>query len=233
MAKIILLISLSCLTSGSILLFIKSYTFLNILFNNWFLITISVLFSLSFLFIITLSKKTKNNLIKNYSEIELKEEQFNMFLLFYGITILLVEFILNIFIKRNKYELIFILFFAVLLLFTYVIKTKTKFFVDNYKILFTIFYLIFFAYSILIVTSNPLDIFSYISLIINLFFSYYIFKNILYYLNFTVFSLLLIIILFFQKIIDTNLFLLIPISVPLETTHPPLVKSFSIIGSKS
>lgn len=182
---------------------------MNILYNNWFLITISVLFSLSFLFIITLSKKTKNNLIKNYSEIELKEEQFNMFLLFYGITILLVEFILNIFIKRNKYELIFILFFAVLLLFTYVIKTKTKFFVDNYKILFTIFYLIFFAYSILIVASNPLDIFSYISLIINLFFSYYIFKNILYYLNFTVFSLLLIIILFFQKIIDTNLLIIL------------------------
>ena len=209
MSQILSLLYLSCLTSGNNFFIIKIYSLACVFINNWFAYVSTIIFFSAILFFATLSKKTKNNFIKNYSEIDLKEEQFNMFLLFYGISILLVEIILEIFTERKKNELILKLIFAALLLTTHIIKTKTKFFVNSFSALFTLFYLIFFGYSIFIVIYNPIDLFSYITLIINLFFSYYVFKNIFHYLNFTVFVLLFIIVLFSQNIINTNLLLML------------------------
>jgi PAS domain S-box-containing protein len=181
-------------------------TLLYFFLNNWLASLILILF---ICFIIYLPSFFKNNFIKSYAEIDIKEEQFNIFLLFYGVTILFEELILELFIDLNDKAFIIKLVFCGLLFSLYFFKTKTNLLKKQFTLVFTVFFLMFFIYSIYIILNNPYELFSYLTLIINLFFSYYVFKKIVTYLIFIVLVLVIIIEIYFQKILAPNIFVIL------------------------
>ena len=169
-----------------------SFSTIYFFLKKWYLVFIFILLIFYFLYEVLLFRINKKNLNIN-SNCKLKEEQFNLFLLFYGIAIPLTEIILELFLKTNSKEIQTKIALGLCLLLFYWINKKSKLFKKHISILFVGFYLLFIVYTIYNILHKPFEMFSYALLFLNLFFSYYIIKNLIQYIFFTIIVLLLII----------------------------------------
>ena len=161
------------------------------LLKKWYITLSSILIIFYVLYEILLLKNNKK--INLNSNNKLKEEQFNSFLLFYGIAIPLVEVIFCSFFKFNINELWNKLTIGILLLLLYWINIKTKIFHKYNSYLFIGCMSMLAIIIIKNLLNKPFELFPSIILLISLFFFYFIFKSIVKILFFiTLISLLII-----------------------------------------
>ena len=137
-------------------------------FERWFVSVTVALISFYFAFIFYISKKKNNNFITNYSEFAPKEEQYNMYLLFFGIAIPLVEIILELFHIRTKSQLILKSVFGIVLLSLYFINTKTDLLKKSFKSIFIFIYLSFFIFNLYNIIYVQFELIVYIGLIMRI-----------------------------------------------------------------
>lgn len=182
---------------------------LNFFFQKWFIALTIALILFYFGVVSYLSKKKNNSFITNYTEFAPKVEQYNMYLLFFGIAIPLVEVILELFHIRTKSQLLIKSAFGISLLSIYFINTKTDLLKKSFKSIFILIYLSFFAFNLYNIIYVPFELIVYISLILNIFISYYVFKNMMQYLLFMAIIFLLTISLYQQDILNTNLIVIL------------------------
>ena len=176
-------------------------------FNKWFIgLTLIIV---SFYFIFLMLKSKNKNFINNYSEFAPKEEQYNMYLLFFGIAIPLVEIILEIFHIRATSQIILKSLFGLLLLGVYFINTKTSLLKKSFKPIFIFIYLSFFVFNLYNIVYYQFELFVYVGLLVNIFISYYIFKNLIQYLVFISILFLITLSLNEQDILSTNLIVIL------------------------
>ena len=175
-----------------------------VIFKNWFVV-ILLFILITFIFSVILFVRYKKiNFIKSFSEFAPKEEQHNMYLLFMGLAIPIVEVILEIYKIRVHSHLISKLLFGALLIGIYFLNTKTTIFKKHFSSFFIIFYLLYYIYNAYNAIQTPFELYPFVALIVNFFICYYVFKNILQYWIFTILMLLFTIILYQLQLIPNN-----------------------------
>ena len=163
------------------------------------------------------SLKKKLNL-HNHSAFEPKEQQYELYLLFFGITIPLIESILEIFKVRATSFLVPNVLIALGLLIFYLLCTRTTFFSKRIKFIFLAFY---FGYFILIAANvffNDFELICYISLVLLYFLSYFVLKNILHYWLFVITCLMILISSYGFELIPHNYTIILICSFIITTT---------------
>lgn len=178
-------------------------------FKEWFILISLAIIIIYILFVFFINKKKKDSFIKNFSSYVAKEEQYNMYLLFLGISVISVEIILEIFKIRNSSQLILKTIFGLFLISIYLLNAKTKLLKNSFSTIFILLYLSYFSYNIYNIIYKPFELFSYVSLIVNFFLSYYVFKNLLQYWTFVSIVFLFTISLFQQDILPTDLVIIL------------------------
>jgi len=163
------------------------------------------------------SLKTKLN-FRNHSEIEPKEQQYELFLLFFGITIPLVESILEIFHVRTTSFLIPNILIGIVLIGFYMLSTKSAFFAKRIEGVFLLCYFGYFGLTVAYVFFNDFELINYIGLILTYFLSYFVFKNILHYWLFVITCLLLLISSYGFELIPHNYTIILICAFILTTT---------------
>ena len=160
-----------------------SYIFsLAIAINSY--VIIALLLIVMFLFYMAIHKTSKKRLnlnISKYDEFEPKEEQFRIYFLFFGITIPLVETIVNFFEIRNTDYLLVNFTIGGLLLLFYFLSNNIPSVFKNINAIFIAFYLTYFCFIGYNVFFKPFELISYIYFIIGFFLSYFVLKNIRQY----------------------------------------------------
>ena len=184
--------------SLSLLNWLKIYYKLNQLFslvsiNSYIIIGLLLLILLLFYIAINKTLQKKLNLNKNYSEFEPKEEQFRIYFLFFGITIPLIETIVDVFELRRGNHMAINYTAGILLLLFYLLSNKSSFFHKYINHIFRVSFFAYFAFIIYNVFFEPFELLSYIAIIITFFLSYFVIKNIIQYWIFVscVFSILI------------------------------------------
>jgi len=165
------------------------FTFSNI--NLLVIITLLILLYASFFF--TSKTLTKSLNLNNYNDFEPRERQYSFFLLFFGISIPLIEVILNYFDVRNKNYLFVNVTVGLILISFYNLCTKTVFFQKRINQVFVLCYFSYLTFIIYNVYFKEFELISFVSLIVALFLSYFIFKNILHYWVFIITLFLLLV----------------------------------------
>lgn len=178
-------------------------------FKEWFILISLVIIIIYILFVFFINKKKKDSFIKNFSSYVAKEEQYNMYLLFLGISVISVEIILEIFKIRNSSQLILKTIIGLFLISIYLLNAKTKLLKNSFSTIFILLYLSYFSYNIYNIIYKPFELFSYVSLIVIFFLSYYVFKNLLQYWTFVSIVFLFTINLFQQDILPTDLVIIL------------------------
>lgn len=178
-------------------------------FREWFILISLAIIIIYILFVFFINKKKKNSFIKNFSSYVAKEEQYNMYLLFLGISVISVEIILEIFQIRNSSQLVLKILIGLFLISIYLLNTKTKLLKNSFSTIFIVLYLTYFSYNIYNIIYKPFELFSYVSLIVNFFLSYYVFKSLLQYWTFVSIVFLFTISLFQQDILPTDLVIIL------------------------
>ncbi|WP_264521750.1 hypothetical protein [Flavobacterium sp. N1994] len=166
------------------------FTFSNT--NNLIIIAILLLLLYGAYFATNKSLKKKLNL-SSRSEFDAKEQQYSLYLLFFGISIPLIETILEIFQVRSQSLLATNILIGIILLTLYLLCTKTVFFAKHISKVFTVCYFGYFGMSFYNVFFRPFELMCYVSLIIIYFLSYFALKNILHYWLFVITILLLLV----------------------------------------
>lgn len=166
------------------------FTFSNT--NNLIIIAVLLLILYGAYFATSNSLKTKLNL-RYQSELEPKEQQFELYLLFFGITIPLVESILEIFHVRQASFLIPNVLIGILLIACYLLCTRNAFFAKRINAIFLLCYFGYFSLIVTYVFFKEFELICYVSLILIYFLSYFVLKNILHYWLFVITCLLLLI----------------------------------------
>ncbi|MEO5775995.1 MAG: PAS domain S-box protein [Flavobacterium sp.] len=166
------------------------FTFSNT--NSLIIIAILLLLLYTAYFATSTSLKKKLNL-RNHSEFEPKGQQYELYLLFFGITIPLVESILEIFHVRATSFLIPDVLIGIGLLFFYLLCTRNKFFAKHINAVFLCCYFGYFGLIVTYVFFQDFELICYVSLILIYFLSYFVLKNILHYWLFVITCLLLLI----------------------------------------
>lgn len=166
------------------------FTFSNT--NNLIIIAVLLLILYGAYFATSNSLKTKLNL-RNQSELEPKEQQYELYLLFFGITIPLVESILEIFHVRKASFLIPNVLIGILLIACYLLCTRTEFFAKRINAVFLLCYFGYFGLIVTYVFFKEFELICYVSLVLIYFLSYFVLKNILHYWLFVITCLMLLI----------------------------------------
>jgi PAS domain S-box-containing protein len=162
------------------------------------------------LFYITITKtlQKKLNLNNKYSNFESKEEQFRLYFLSFGISIPLIETIVDVFQLRATSHLAVNFSFGLILLIFYFLSRRFK--KNSYtNISFPTFYIIYFCYIVFNVFFLPFELISYISLIIVFFLSYFVIRNIIRYWVFAICCLVLLLFAYQENLIDNKLIMLL------------------------
>ncbi|WP_293889842.1 PAS domain S-box protein [Flavobacterium sp.] len=161
--------------------------------------------------------KKKLNL-RNHSEFEPKEQQYELYLLFFGITIPLVESILEIFKVRATSFLVPNISIGIALITFYLLCTRTSFFAKNIKAVFLLCYFGYFGLVLYYLFFKDFELICYVSLIIIYFLSYFVLKNILHYWLFVITCLMLLISSYGFELIPHNYTIILICSFILTTT---------------
>jgi PAS domain S-box-containing protein len=156
------------------------------------------------LFYVAISKtlQKKLNLSNKYSDFEPNADQFRIYLLFFGITIPLVEIIVDVFEIRATSHLAINLPVGGLLLALYFLTGRYDFFYKHLNQIFTFLYLSYFCYIAYNVFFKPFELLAYVGLILGFFLSYFVIKNITRYWLFVFISILALAIAYSGKFID-------------------------------
>lgn len=185
--------------------------------NSLIIIAVLLLLLYSAYFATSNSLKTKLNL-RNQSEIEPKEQQYTLYLLFFGITIPLVESILEIFNVRSTSFLIPNVFVGIILIIFYLLCTRTRFFAKYINPLFLFCFFGYLSIDIYYVFFTKFELINYIGLILIYFLSYFVLKNILHYWLFVITCLLLLISSYGFQLIPNNYTIILICAFILTTT---------------
>jgi len=138
-------------------------------------------------------------------DFEPREEQFRIYSLFFGITLPLVETVINFFELRPQSQLAlnYIIGFSLLSLF--LLSKKNNFLYRNINVIFTSIYLAYFCFMTYMVFFHPFEMTAYITLIITFFLSYFVIKTIQQYWFFVGGVLLFLIVAYNLQVSDTKL----------------------------
>jgi len=171
-------------------------------------IVIALLLIVMFLFYMAIQKTLQNRLtLANSKEdnFEPREEQFRIYSLFFGITLPLVETVINFFELRphSQLALNYIIGFSLLSLF--LLSKKNNSLYRNINTIFTCIYLAYFCFMTYMVFFNPFEMTAYITLIITFFLSYFVLKTIQQYWIFVGCVLFFLIVAYNLQLSDTKL----------------------------
>ncbi|MCF6128996.1 PAS domain S-box protein [Flavobacterium sp. AS60] len=160
--------------------------------DNLIIIAVLLLLLYGAYFATSNSLKKKLNL-RNHSEFEPKEQQYELYFLFFGITIPLVESILEIFQVRTKSFLVPNVLIGITLLGLYLLCTRTRFFARNINSVFLVCYILYFGIDVYYLFFNEFELINFVGIILVYFLSFFVLKNILHYWLFVITCLLLLI----------------------------------------
>jgi len=180
----------------------KLVSFANI--NSYIIISLLLIVLLLFYIAVSKTLQKKLNLSNKYSEFEPKEEQFRIYFLFFGITIPLIETMVDVFQLRASSHLVINFSVGALLLSLYFLSSTNKAFYKYINLIFTVFYFSYLCYIAYNAFFQPFELISYIGLIVGFFLSYFVIKNIIQYWFFAIFSLLLLIIAYRYEIMESK-----------------------------
>lgn len=191
------------------------FTFSNT--NNLIIIVILLLLLYGAYFATSNSLKNKLNL-KNRSEFDPKEQQYSLYLLFFGISIPLTQSILEIFHVRSESYLVPNVLVGIGLITFYILCTKTIFFARYINYIFKFCFFLYFGFVVYTVFFGGDELISYVSLIVFYFLSYFVLKNILHYWLFVITILLLLVSSFGFELIPHNQTIILICTFILTTT---------------
>lgn len=197
------------------------------------LIIVSILLVLLYVFYFSANKALKDKLnLKFQSELEPKEQQYTLYLLFFGIAVPIIEIILQIFQVRSKSLLLVNLTIGFILVLFYFLCTRNRFFIKHVNVVFMVCYYSYFSYISYNVFFQKFELVSYISLIIAFFLSFFVLKNILNYTLFVTTIILLLICAYNFEIIDRN-YIIILICALILTSTIHLARYLALIDIKN
>lgn len=166
---------------------------------------------ISLLFYVAIHKtlQKKLNLSKKYSEFEPKEEQFRIYFLFFGITIPLIETIVDVFELRTTQHVIVNFTVGATMLLFYFLCSRYDYFHKRITIVFPLFYFGYFCFIGYNLFFKPFELISYASFIVAFFLSYFIIKNILQYWIFVLSIFIFLLFSYQTELIETKLTVLL------------------------
>lgn len=205
------------------------FTFSNT--NNLIIIAVLLLLLYGAYFATNNSLKTKLNL-RNQSDLEPKEQQYALYMLFFGISIPLVESILEIFQVRQKSFLIPNLLIGILLIALYLLCTRVAFFINRINTVFTLCYFGYFGLIVSYLFFQEFELICYVSLICIYFLSYFVLKNILHYWLFVITCLMLLVSSYGFELIPNN-YTIILICAFILTTTVHTARHLALIETKN
>jgi len=158
-----------------------------LLFSNYTLVhwlELAAIFILSFFLCSLIYKavqKTKLNSLKNYSEIEPKYEQFQLYFLFLGITIPIVEIVYSFFDIQSHSLQIYHYCIGVCFVSLYFLSKKLEFIKAYLELIFICCYLAYFGVLLYHVLYVQFEMVYFVGFILALFLSYNAFKSMRHY----------------------------------------------------
>ncbi|MEK8179760.1 PAS domain S-box protein [Flavobacterium buctense] len=166
---------------------------------------------ISLLFYVAIHKtlQKKLNLGKKYSDFEPKEEQFRIYFLFFGITIPLIETIVDVFELRARHHVAVNFTVGALMLLLYFLSSKYDYFYKKITLVFPLFYLCYFCFIGYNLFFTPYELISYASFIVAFFLSYFVIKNILQYWVFVLSIFAFLIFSYQTELIESKLTILL------------------------
>jgi len=171
-------------------------------YQDWWLPLVVVGLILAFVFYGYKRQEMVNkDLINSYFEIENSNEQFRLYFLFLGISILIIEFVLDYFSTRPKESFEINMIIGFLLIFIYLLSMKFKIVYQHIRDLFIFLFFAFYGLTIYRIFQSPEFPSTYFELLILFVLSYNIFKSSKNYWMFTLSSFTLIIVLYHYNII--------------------------------
>ena len=195
----------------------KNTFIINVLFENqryliyhtwWFML---LFFSCILLILIYGYKKViliNNDVIKKNSDIENTNEQYALYFLYFGVAFPLIQFIIEFFNLREKESFEFNLIFGFSLIIIYYLSQKISFVYNNIRTFFIIMFLLYYGLTFYRIVVTPQYISTYSDFIILNVLSYSIFKSIREYWFYVIFTLLLIVGLYYVEIINKVFFVI-------------------------
>lgn len=174
-------------------------------FSNFNLLLIIILLVILYVSYHFAQKSINEKLdLKKHSEFEPKEQQYELFLLFFGLAIPLIEIIIEYYKIRSFSYLYVNLTVGFILLSLYLLCTKNQFFAKNIKYVFMLCYLGYSTFLLYNVIFFPFELISFSSLIISFFLSFFVFRNILNYWLYNISIIVILGIVFYYNIIPNN-----------------------------
>ncbi|MEO8516717.1 MAG: PAS domain S-box protein [Flavobacterium sp.] len=162
--------------------------------NWWFILCAAGIIYGIIVIIFNRTSKYNKDFVKNYSEIETTNEQFGLYFLFLGITIPLIDFIIELTKVRQTDTLKFNVITGFFLILIYLLSRKYRIVYNNLRLLFALLLLIYVAETIRKMVNFPQNIASFFDFLVIFYLSYTLFKSIKYYwfYVFMVFGLIII-----------------------------------------
>lgn len=172
---------------------------------------ISFLLFFSFLYWFGFKRESRinKNLIRTFSELENTNEQFSLYFLYFGISLPLIEFIVEFFNIRQKESLVFNLSLGGFLLLVYFWSLRSKWIFNNIRLLFIGVFILYYGVSIYRIFTIPHFVSIYFDCVILFFLSYSVFKEVVLYWIYVVSNFILIIILFHYNVIEQAYFVVL------------------------
>lgn len=168
--------------------------------ESYNLVGLIVLFLVFFgyLYWFSFKKESRINkdLIRTFSELDNTNEQFSLYFLYFGISLPLIELIVEIFNIRQKDTVIFNISLASFLLLVYFLSRHFKFILNNIRTLFIGVFILYYAITIYRIFTIPQYVSIYFDCVILFFLSYNVFKEVRLYWTYVIGNFILIIVLF-------------------------------------
>lgn len=149
---------------------------------------------------------SKNNqFVKDYLEVEKNVEETRLYFLILGCLFPFTEIFIHLFRIRLESELISNILVGATFIAVYFLSKKNKFIQSRINLIFNLLFLIISVFVTYKVIVKPFELLTYSEFLIIIFFSYGVFRNLKYFLIYSVSLLCLFIILFSVKHFDFNL----------------------------
>ncbi len=216
-------------------LFLHLETLFNIDFfykNSSKIVIVLLLISILIYSILKKLSNIKFNIKTNSSSLDSNEQQFDLYFLFLGIMLPIMELIYEIFKVRAHSLLLINSIVGGLFIGIYLLASISKTISKNLNYIFLICFTSYFLFIIHNILFKPFELVSYIGLIVAFFLSYFVFKGIKQYLVFIVLVLSLTIVLYNADIIPKKLIIILFNSF-LLTIAIHLARHFAIIETKN
>ena len=148
----------------------------------WIIIP-SLIFLVAFLLLtfLRINKKFNNKEVENYTELESLDKEYQLYLLFLGALLPILEIIFEIFAIRPKSMLIINSCVGFILIAFYFLSKKFKFIYRNIQTLFIILFVSYFLIIARNLVVREFDMITVIGLVFSFFFSFYVIKPIRWY----------------------------------------------------